>query len=138
MALSYEQAERALRAAIERARELAAQLGIAVVDERGYSVAVGRMDGTRAFAADVATGKARAAALFGVPSGAIEVSEQVALATAELHGGRLVRSQGGVPIRVHGELVGGIGAGGSSAANDEIAAQAGADAIAADERSALP
>ena len=27
-----------------------------------------------------------------VPSGAIEVSEQVALATAELHGGRLVRS----------------------------------------------
>jgi uncharacterized protein GlcG (DUF336 family) len=72
-----------------------------------------------------------------VPSGAIEVSEQVALATAELHGGRLVRSQGGVPIRVHGALVGGIGAGGSSAANDEIAAQAVADAVAA-ERSARP
>ncbi len=129
MALSYEQAERALKAAMERARELEARLGIAVVDERGYAVAVGRMDGTRAFAADVATGKARAAALFGVPSGAIEVSEQVALATAELHGGRLVRSQGGVPIVVDGELVGGIGAGGSSAANDELAARAGADAL---------
>jgi len=130
MALNYEQAERALHAAIERARDLDARLGIAVVDERGYTVASARMDGTRAFAADVATGKARAAALFGVPSGAIEVSEQVALATSELHGGRLVRSQGGVPIHIDGELVGGIGAGGSSAANDELAAQAGADAVA--------
>jgi uncharacterized protein GlcG (DUF336 family) len=35
-----------------------------------------------------------------------------------------------VPIRVRGEVVGGIGAGGSSAANDELAAQAVADAVA--------
>lgn len=130
MGLSYEQANRALRAAIGRAHELDAQLGVAVVDERGYAVSVGRMDGTRAFAADIAAGKARAAALFGVASGSIDVSEQVALATAELHGGRLVRSPGGTPIRVHGELVGGIGAGGSSVANDELVAQAGADAVA--------
>ncbi len=132
MVLSYEQAERALRAGIARARELDARVGIAIVDERGYTVSAGRMDGTRAFAADIAAGKARAAALFGLPSGSIDVSEQVALAAAELHGGRFVRSRGGVPIRIRGELAGGIGAGGSSAANDEIIAQAGADAATED------
>ena len=130
MALNLEQAERALGAAVARARALGVRVGIAVVDERGYTVAAARMDGTRAFAVDVAAGKARAAALFGLPSAGIEVSEPVFLAAAELHGGRLVRSRGAVPIRLGGELSGGIGAGGASAAEDELIARAGADALA--------
>jgi len=127
--LSLEQAERALRAAMAHARELDARVGISIVDERGYTVAAGRMDGTRPFAVDVAAGKARAAALFGLPSADIDVSEPVFLAAAELHGGRLVRSRGGVPILIRGELAGGIGAGGASAASDELIAQAGADSL---------
>lgn len=132
MTLSLEQAERALAAATARARELGVRVGISVVDERGYTVAAARMDGTRPFAVDVAAGKARAAALFGLPSAEIEVSEPVFVAAAELHGGRLVRSRGGVPVRVRGELCGGIGAGGASAAEDELIAGAGADSIAGD------
>ncbi len=130
MALSLGEAERALGAAVARARELGVRVGISVVDERGYTVAAARMDGTRPFAVDVAAGKARAAALFGLPSADIEVSEPVFLAAAELHGGRLVRSRGGVPIRLRGELSGGIGAGGASAPEDELIAAAGADALA--------
>ena len=130
MALSLDQAERALAAATARARELGVRVGISVVDERGYTVAAARMDETRPFAVDVAAGKARAAALFGLPSAEIEVSEPVFQAAAELHGGRLVRSRGGVPVRVRGELSGGIGAGGASSAEDELIAAAGADSIA--------
>lgn len=130
MVLSLGEAERALGAAVARARELGVRVGISVVDERGYTVAAARMDGTRPFAVDVAAGKARAAALFGLPSADIEVSEPVFLAAAELHGGRLVRSRGGVPIRLRGELSGGIGAGGASAAEDELIAAAGAAALA--------
>ena len=44
-------------------------------------------------------------------------------------GGYVVAQQGGLPIVKDGKVVGGIGSGGSSAANDEKFVQAGLDAV---------
>ena len=57
MTLSYAEARRALDAAIAKAEELGATLGIAVVDARGFPVAVGRMDGVPPVAPDIAVGR---------------------------------------------------------------------------------
>jgi uncharacterized protein GlcG (DUF336 family) len=129
--LSYAEARRALDAAIAKAEELGASLGIAVVDARGFPVAVGRMDGVPPVAPDIAVGKARASALFGAPSGALATAlpEAIARGAQESAGGRLVIWQGAVPLRRGDELIGGIGAGGASEEEDELVAQAGADAI---------
>jgi uncharacterized protein GlcG (DUF336 family) len=65
MPLSLEQAERAVRAAIAKAKEMGITVTVAVVDDKGGPVALARMDGDRYFTGEVAIGKAKAAALFG-------------------------------------------------------------------------
>jgi uncharacterized protein GlcG (DUF336 family) len=132
MGLSYEQAERALKAAIAKAAEMNIAVAIAVVDDKGGPVALGRIDGARSFTGEVAIGKAKASALFGNPSGRLaqNVPAAIAGAVTEITGGRAIFWQGAVPIRSGGDLIGAIGASGSSSENDEIVSQAGADAIA--------
>lgn len=46
---------------------------------------------------------------------------------------RMVVFGGGLPIRIDGELVGGIGVSGASAEQDEACARAGLEAIGADQ-----
>lgn len=108
---------------------------ICVMDSNGDVVAFERMDMAGAIALTSAQGKARAAVLFGLPT------SQVADA---MRGGRPVTAtltpppmgasgvaiqQGGLPIVKNGKVIGAIGAGGSSPANDEKVAQAGLDAV---------
>ncbi len=131
MALTYEQAERALQGAMAKARELEANMTFAVVDARGLPVALGRMTGAGALTSDVAAGKARVSAYYGAPSGAIaeRMPASIQSSLVAQHGGRLIFWQGAVPIRDGDELVGAIGGSGSTSENDEVAAQAGVDAI---------
>ena len=131
MALKTADADRAVRAAVEKATEMGISLAIAVVDQAGYPIAVTRMDGARGFTSDVAIGKAKVSALLGVPSArpAERMPAAIAHAINDSHGQRLVFWQGAVPITTNGETVGGIGASGSSSQNDEIAALAGAESL---------
>ena len=57
------------------------------------------------------------------------IKDEPALLNGIVHRERLVIFGGGVPIRVGGVLVGAIGCSGGSAEEDEIVAQAGADAV---------
>ena len=95
-------------------------LAIAVVDDGGHVVASQRMDGVALGAMKLAVGKAYTSVLWGAPTGDFMKSTQP--------GGddwgwnstdaRIVVYAGGLPLLVDGELVGGVGASGASAADD--------------------
>jgi Uncharacterized protein, possibly involved in utilization of glycolate and propanediol len=103
---------------------------IAVVDDTGTLVVLMRLDGSFPMAAEVATGKARTAAMFRRASAGFEEainSGRVALTTVP----GLVGLQGGVPIEVGGQIIGAVGvSGASSAAQDTEIATAAAKAAA--------
>lgn len=130
MPLTYERAEKAIQAAMVKSRELEASMAFAVMDIGGRPVAVARMTGAGALTSVIAQGKARVSAIFGAASGAVaeRLPAGIQSSLVTKHGGDLVFWQGAVPIWEDDEVVGAIGASGSSSENDEIAAQAGVDA----------
>ena len=67
MAITLEQADRAIAAAKKRADELGVKVGISVVDSKGDLVAFAR-HGAGAFTVDASRGKAMTAAMFHAPS----------------------------------------------------------------------
>jgi len=95
-------------------------LAIAVVDDGGHVVASQRMDGAALGAMKLAVGKAYTSVLWGAPTGDFMESTQPG---GEDWGWnstdpRIVVYAGGLPLLVDGELVGGVGASGGSAADD--------------------
>ena len=104
-------------------------VSIAVTDEAGYLLHLERMDGAGLPSAEIATLKARTAAIAKATTKALEdvVKERPAVG---LLPGRLP-VQGGVPIIYQGECVGGIGVSGVKSHEDEIVAIAGRDALLA-------
>lgn len=128
--LSLEGANKALAAALAKAAERGAGGAIAVVDSGGSLIAFQRIDGTFPAGAAVSLGKARTAAIFKKPTKAFEDAingGRVALAAVN----EMTPLQGGVPIIVDGQVVGGIGVSGAhSQQEDEEIAIAGATALA--------
>jgi glc operon protein GlcG len=130
--LTLEGARRLVAAAEAKAKADGAGGAIAVVDAGGNVVEVARLDGTFPAATDVATGKARTAALFRRPTkGLEEVVNQGRTAMATLPGvTTFTPLQGGIPVVAGGEVVGAIGVSGAkSAAHDEEIAQAAVQAF---------
>lgn len=127
-ALSYAQAKAALAAAEAEARKNNWTMAISVVEPTGDMVAFGKLDGTQYGSIEVATRKAKSAALFKRPSKVF--ADQLASGTMTgmiLPGAFPV--QGGVPIIVGGKIVGAIGASGGTGAQDEQVSLAGAAAV---------
>lgn len=125
--LTLEGARRLAAAAEAKAKADGAAGAIVVVDAGGNVIQVSRLDGTFPAATEVATGKARTAALFRRPTKALEeIVNQGRTAMATLPGvTTFTPLQGGLPIVAGGEFVGGIGVSGAkSAAHDEEIAQA--------------
>lgn len=108
------------------ARSLA--LALCVVDAGGHAIATERMDGAPLGAMRLAEGKAYTAVLWGARTGAFMESTQPGgadwgwNATDE----RIVVYAGGLPLYVEGRLVGGIGASGGAAEEDEACVEAAA------------
>src|SRR6516225_1968423 len=129
--LTLEGAERIISASKAKAHELNAPGGvIAVVDAGGNLIALERIDGTFAAGANISIGKARTAVLF---QKATKVFEEIInkgrTAMAALPDSFFTPLQGGVPVVLDGQIIGGVGvSGASSAAQDEELAIAGADA----------
>lgn len=124
--LTLEGARRLVAAAEAKAKADGAAGAIVVVDAGGNVIQVSRLDGTFPAATEVATGKARTAALFRRPTKALEeVVNQGRTAMATLPGvTTFTPLSGGIPIVAGGEFVGGIGVSGAkSAAHDEEIAQ---------------
>ena len=129
MALSYEQAQKVIAGAAAKADEMGMKMAIAVTDEEGHVVALARMGG-RGPTGEVALGKAMVSAIFGAPSHAMaeRYGQSIGVPLTLMHGGRLIFAQGAVPLKLGDEVVGGVGVSGSKPSDDEMVAQAGADA----------
>jgi glc operon protein GlcG len=99
------------------------------VDEGGNLRALERLDGTFAAGANISIGKARTAVLFKRPTKFFEdVIKNGRTSMVALND--FTPLQGGIPIMVDGEVVGGVGvSGAASAQQDEELAIAGAAAI---------
>jgi len=129
--LTLEGARKIIAAAEEYAKANKAPGGvIAVVDAGGNLIALERLDGTFAAGANISIGKARTAVLFQKPTKVFEdIINKGRTAMAALPDSFFTPLQGGIPVIVDGQIVGGVGvSGAASAAQDEQLAIAGAEA----------
>src|SRR5437762_7228567 len=137
--LNLDGAKKAIAAAVDYAKKNNAPGGvIAVVDEGGNLMALERLDGTFAAGANISIGKARTAVLFKRPTKAFEdIIKNGRTAMVALPDAYFTPLQGGVPITVDGQIVGGVGvSGASNAQQDEELAMAGANVFSADMKAA--
>jgi glc operon protein GlcG len=128
--LTIEGAKKVIAGAVAYARKNSAPGGvIAVVDEGGNLMALERLDGTFAAGANISIGKARTAVLFKRPTKAFEdIIKNGRTAMVALPDAYFTPLQGGVPITIDGQIVGGVGvSGAASAQQDEELAIAGAN-----------
>lgn len=109
---------------------------IAVVDEGGNLMALERLDGTFAAGANISIGKARTAVLFKRPTKIFEdVIKNGRTSMVALPDAFFTPLQGGIPITVNGQIVGGVGvSGAASAQQDEELALAGVAALNASDK----
>ena len=136
--LTLQGARNVIGAAIEYARTKAGTGVIAVVDEGGNLMALERLDGTFAAGANISIGKARTAVLFKKPTKVFEdIIKNGRTPMVALND--FTPLQGGVPIIVDGEVVGGVGvSGAASAQEDEDVAMAGAAGVSSQVSSSQP
>src|ERR1041384_2893312 len=130
--LSIEGAKKVIAAAVAEAKRLNAPGGvIAVVDDGGNLMALERIDGTFAAGANISIGKARTSVLFKKPTKVFEdIIKNGRTAMVALPDSFFTPLQGGIPITVDGQIVGGVGvSGAASAQQDEELAIAGAKAM---------
>lgn len=127
--LTLAAAKQVLSAAQSKAQAAGWPCVIAVVDSSGSPILLLRMDNAAVPAGvELAPGKARTAALFRRPSGALEDAingPRPAAITAQ----GFVLMRGGLPIVVNGHTVGAIGVSADTPQHDEEIAQAGIAAL---------
>lgn len=115
-------------AAEAKAKELNVSVTICVVDESGNLLFLEKGETATLNTIQFSQKKARHAALYGSPSkdgaDAVKKGNTEVLAFPEFF-----PNQGGLPIRVDGQILGGISASGAKSEIDEQVAQAGLDAL---------
>jgi uncharacterized protein GlcG (DUF336 family) len=132
MHVTHEESEKALAAAIEKAKALGTQMCIAVVDSGADLKLFVRMDDAWVGSVDIAIKKAKTACFFGMKTGQIGKLSQPGgpLYGIEHSNDGLITFPGGVPIVTQeGVMIGAVGVSGSSVENDDLVATAGAEAI---------
>src|SRR5437867_12934244 len=115
-------------AAEAKAQELHVEVTICIVDESGNLLFLQKADGAGLNTIQFAQKKARHAALYGRPSKT--AADQLKAGSMQV----LVfpdafPNQGGVPIKVDGQTIGGVACSGAASEVDEAIAQAGIDAL---------
>ena len=132
MDITLDQAEKAVEAAKKKAKELDLKMNIAIVDGGANLKAFARQDGAWLGSIDIAIKKAETARYFDMNTGEIGKMAQPggSLYNIEHSNGGLISFPGGIPIKNgDGEVIGAIGASGSTVDNDHEVAQAGVDAL---------
>lgn len=130
IALTHAAALEMLRAAVSRAEGMGQPQCIVIVDASGEPLAEIRMAGAKFLSRHSARAKARTAASLGAPSDAIPEAVRPAIAAATQ--GQVTGLGGGLPIVLHGVLVGGVGVGSGSPDQDIAVARAALMSIGAD------
>jgi glc operon protein GlcG len=126
-ALTAADVERIMIAARRFADERQSRVTIAIVDDGGYLLRLDRLDGAGPQTPEVATMKARTAALSRGPSKRME--DLVRERPGMLRFPDRLPIQGGLPLLHEGECVGGIGVSGVQSHEDEEISAAGAAAL---------
>lgn len=127
MQLTLDIALKLMTAAREKAMEIGVPMVIAVVDRGGNLVAQHRMDDALLVSVDIAVNKAYTAVA--VKAATHELAP-LAQPGASLYGignadkGRIIVFGGGYPLKVKGEIIGGIGVSGGSVEEDMTCATA--------------
>ena len=119
-----------LQAAVARAEEIGQPQCIVIVDASGEPLGEIRMTGAKYLSRRSARTKARTAASVGAPSDAIPEAVRPHIAAATQNA--VTGLGGGLPIRVGGVLLGGIGVGSGSAEQDIDVGRAALAAIGAE------
>jgi len=104
------------------------QVTLCVVDESGNLLFLQKADGASLVTIDFAQKKARHAAFYGSPSkGGADAMKEGHMDVLAFP--NYFPNQGGLPIKVDGQTIGGIAASGAKSEIDEAIAQAGIDAL---------
>lgn len=131
--ITIEEAHSIIAAGEARARQINVPVNIAVLDGGAHLKAFSRMDGALLGSIDIATGKARTAALFGLPSEAIWDFAKPGSTSPGLENtnGGLVPFAGGLPIKAaDGSVIGAVGVSGGAVVQDLEIAEAAVAALA--------
>jgi len=133
--LSQEGCDTIVDAALAKAKELKQVVSICVVDAGGHLMAFKRMTNGRTHNTLIAQAKARCAALTTAATGKTsrdgsEIPDHQVLAqTLAIGPGWFISIEGGLPVAVDGQCIGGVGCSGAPAAVDRQIVQAGIDAF---------
>jgi len=130
--LTHEGALKVLNGALAKATELGVPQNITIVDEGGNLLAYVRMDGAKLLSRETSLSKAITAASHRQPSSRLNPKDEVKLSLAA--GQRLTNLEGGLPIIIDGHVVGAIGVGSGTGAQDVEVARAGLAAIGAEDQ----
>lgn len=128
--ITLDQAKKAMAGAEAEARKNNWNVVIAIVDSGGNLVMLERMDNTQFGSIDVAKSKAYTAVSFRRPTKVWQdlIGQGGAnLRLLKLEGASVL--EGGIPIVVNGQIVGGVGVSGGTSQQDAQIAQAGIDAL---------
>ena len=135
--LTYEGARKMMATALEKAREAKIAISCCIVDAGGHVVALDRMDGGRFHTLHSASTKAvcaastrRVTSAQGAVGQPLDVAHALGLALAA-GPERWTAMEGGAPILVDGECVGGVGVSGGDWETDLKIAQAAVESIGA-------
>lgn len=127
--LTHQGALAVLLAAVEKAEAMGQPQCIVIVDANGEVLAEVRMTGAKFLSRKSALAKALTAASIGNET--LSVPEGVRTAIGLATGGKVTGLPGGLPIRLDGVVLGGIGVGSGSGEQDIEVARAGLAAIGA-------
>ncbi|MBR7743759.1 heme-binding protein [Phycicoccus sp. BSK3Z-2] len=128
--LSAQAARRVVDAAFAEAERLGTHVVVWVLDPDGHDVAMVRMDRSPPEARQVARDRAWSAVAFGQPTTWWRsIVDDDPTHDAVTRGDRLSPVGGGVPLRIGGTVVGGLGVAGGTGDEDEGVADAGAAAV---------
>lgn len=133
--LTLDLATKAAQAAVERCTADGYAVSAAVAERSGALKALMKGDGSGPHTVGSSSGKAFTAASMGRDTGELAslIGDNPALAGLRDMDERMVILGGGLPIRIGGALVGGIGVGGAPGGDlDAACARAGLDAIGAE------
>ena len=129
--LSAEAAKKLIAAAEQKSAEIKRNMVIAICDESGNLKAFSRMDGAPLLSVQIAQDKAWTSISFGVATHQWFdfIKNDPPLLHGIVHTPRLIVFGGGYPIKVDGQLVGGIGVSGGHWSEDMQVAEAALKAL---------
>ena len=130
--ITLTQAQQAVDASLNKAKEMGVKMDIAVVDVGANLKAFARMDGAWLGSIDISQKKAKTARWFDMPTGDIGGLSQPGgpLYNIEHSNNGLITFPGGLPLTNNsGEVIGAIGVSGSTVEDDHAVASAGAAVV---------